>query len=168
MAKQNNQAHVHLQWLVDSRAANQKSALTLLRILDNNIEKIRKNKEHSTRAQLLVAVCFSLWRAAFLADKTGVRETVLQHAQDFLGKMLADNAITYPQDRASKEWTFNYYMNNAKDSLLLLSKQWPNIKDILSAYKKVSKNSTLSRRRWDRHQLAFECAVTSFKNDLDG
>lgn len=166
MAKTDNLEYEHLQWLVNSRTANQKSALSLHLVLEENSQAIKKSKELSTKAQILVAVCFSLWRAAFLADKTGIREAVLQDARAFLGKMLTDNAITYPQDRASREWTFNYYMNSAKDSLLNLADEWPAIEHTLSASRKASKGTTVSSRRWDRHQAAFEIAVSAFENEL--
>lgn len=159
--------HEHLQWLVNSRTANQHSALRLLVLLDTHSETIKKNKDYSTKAQLLVAVCFSLWRAAFLADKTGKREAVFQDARAFLGKMLMDNAITYPQDRASREWTFNYYMNSAKDCLLILARDWPAVENDFSVHKKVVKGTTAPRRRWDRHQKAFETAVKSFQKALE-
>jgi hypothetical protein len=114
---------VHLAWLVESRAINQRGALKLFRLLEKHPDKM-KSSDLSMVAQNLVAVCFSLWRAAFLADKTGTRHAVLQDARTFLGKMLTDNAITYPQDRSAREWTFNYYMNNAKDCLMHLSDRW--------------------------------------------
>lgn len=138
-----HQDHEHLQWLVNSRTANQRAALWLLGLLDNHSEAIKKSKDYSTKAQVLVAVCFSLWRAAFLADKTGKREAVFTGARSFLAKMLGDNAIAYPQDRASREWTFNYYMNSAKDCLLILAKDWPDVERDLSAYKKVVQEQPL-------------------------
>jgi hypothetical protein len=125
-----------------------------------------KSKELSQVAQNLVAVCFSLWRAAFLADKTGTRHAVLQDARTFSGKMLTDNAITYPQDRSAREWTFNYYMNGAKDCLMHLADRWEHIRTVLSRPRRVVKGTTAPQRRWNRHQEAFEAAVQSLENDL--
>ena len=166
MAKTDDLAFDHLQWLVNSRTSNQNASLALHLLLDKNFQKIKKSKELSTKAQVLVAVAFSLWRAAFLADKTGVREAVLQDARAFLAKMLTDNAITYPQDRASREWTFNYYMNSAKDCLLILSKDWPAVGQVLSASRRATKGTTASSRRWDRHQRALETAIAAFESEL--
>ena len=120
--KQDDLSLGHLGWLVKSRAANQLAALKLFKLFEKHPNKM-KGTELSRTAQRLVAVCFSLWRAAFLADKTGSRDAVFEDARTFLGKMLIDNAITYPQDRSAREWTFNYYMGNAKDGLVALSKR---------------------------------------------
>lgn len=101
----------HLTWLVESRYANQRAAVRFFNLFETHSTKVR-SKGFSTTSQRMVAVCFSLWRAAFLSDKTGKRSAVVDDAKTFLGKMLTDNAITYPQDRST--WTFNYYMVNAE------------------------------------------------------
>jgi hypothetical protein len=59
----------HLKWLVKSRAANQEAALGLFNLFEQYPEQL-KSAGLSRKAQSLVAACFSLWRAAFLADKT--------------------------------------------------------------------------------------------------
>lgn len=110
----------HLEWLVESRAVNQRASLKLFKLFEKYPGRM-KSKELSQAAQNFVGISFSLWRAAFLADKTGKRHAVFEDARAFLGKMLTDNAITYPQDRSAREWTFNYYMSNAKEGLLHLS-----------------------------------------------
>jgi hypothetical protein len=158
--KQDDLTPTHLEWLVESRSRNQRTALELFKLFESYPNRA-KSKTFNKTSQILVAVCFSLWRAAFLADKTGMRHAVFEDARAFLAKMLTDNAITYPQDRSAREWTFNYYMNNAKDGLLDLSNQWEEVKSVLSAHKKVRKGTTSSQRRWDRHQHAFEIAVKS-------
>lgn len=111
-------------------------------------------------------ILHSLWRAAFLADKTGKRHAVFEDARAFLGKMLTDNAITYPQDRSAREWTFNYYMSNAKEGLLHLSRRWKAVEKVLSMKQKVVRGTTSSQRRWDRHQRAFEAAVSFLEKEL--
>lgn len=112
-------------------------------------------------------MCFSLWRAAFLADKTGKRHAVVEHAKTFLGKMIIDNAITYPQDRNAREWTFNYYTDNAKGGLLTLAKRWNSVGAVLAAKRKVPKESTTSQRRWNRYDDAFENAVECLTAELE-
>jgi hypothetical protein len=155
----------HLKWLVESRSRNQRTALELFEIFET-YATIAKGKMFNSTSQILVAVCFSLWRAAFLADKTGQRHAVFKDARDFLARMLTDNAINYPQDRSAREWTFNYYMNNAKDGLLDLAKRWDEVRKVLSKYEKVRKGTNAPERRWDRHQNAFESAVRHFNADL--
>jgi hypothetical protein len=80
--------------------------------------------------------------------------------------MLTDNAIGYPQDRSAREWTFNYYMNNARDGLLNLPDRWSEVKSVLSAPKRVRKGTSAPERRWDRHQRAFEIAVAALAAEL--
>jgi hypothetical protein len=164
-SKTDNLTPEHLGWLVESRASNQRAALTLFKLIEKHPEKNR-SKEFLQRTQTLVAACFSLWRAAFLADKTGKRHAVLADAKAFLGKMLTDNAINYPQDRSAREWTFNYYVKNANDCLLELGKEWAKVSAVLSAPRKVVKGTTASSRRWDRHQRALEVAVECFEEAL--
>ena len=158
--------HTHLEWLIRSRESNQRASLQLHKLIHAHFEKIKGKKPLSVKAQVLTSVCFSLWRAAFLADKTGTHEATLKDLQAFLGKMLTDNAITYPQDRASREWTFNYYVEAAKSGLLILAKHWPAVSDTLSVKKKVTKGTTPAGRRWDRHQAALQVALEYFDQEL--
>jgi hypothetical protein len=161
----------HLAWLVQSRAANQKAALELFKLFERYPEKM-KSKALSRKSQSFVAACFSLWRAAFLADKTGLRSAVFEDAKAFLGKMLVDNAITYPQDRNAREWTFNYYMTTATEALLRLSEEWSQIDKALNepwtSIKKtiITSSSTAPQRRWDRTQYALSVAIACLQKHL--
>ncbi|WP_437309493.1 hypothetical protein [Sorangium sp. So ce388] len=106
----------HLTWAVEARARNQRSALRLLALFTTYRAKWISQRGART-AQNLLAVTFSLWRAAFLADKKATRAEVFDDAVEFLERLIADNAISYPQDRKSNEWTFNFYTKNAKAAL---------------------------------------------------
>lgn len=159
-------SHTHLEWLIRSREANQRASLQLHKLIEDYFDKIKKTKPLSIKAQVLTSICFSLWRAAFLADKTGTHEATIQHAHAFLGKMLTDNAITYPQDRASREWTFNYYMEAAKNGLLILAKTCPDVGAKLSEKKRTAKGTTAAGRRWDRHMAALQLALELFQTEL--
>lgn len=156
--KKDNLSPAHLAWLVASRTANQTTALKLFTLLNEHADTI-KRREFSSKAQGLVSVCFSLWRAAFLADKGTTRSEVLADARSFLGKMLVDNAITYPQDRNARGWTFNYYMNNATNELARLSEVWNQINVVLNEKLAKAAGLTPPQRRWNRTQKAFETAV---------
>lgn len=164
-SKKDNLTPEHLKWLVESRSANQHAALKLFSLFETYPERIN-GKMFSTTAQIMVAACFSLWRAAFLADKTGKRQAVVGDAKAFLGKMLTDNAITYAQDRSAREWTFNYYMNNAKAYLLRLPSDWKLEKIMLPRNSKKQKGETFSMTRWNRHQKAFEVALDFLADQL--
>ena len=37
----------------------------------------------------------------------------MTHCEEFLGTVIRDNAINFPQDRDTREWTVGYYLNNA-------------------------------------------------------
>lgn len=160
-------SHEHLEWLINSRARNQRSALSLHSLTEVHFEQIKKSLDNTKKSQILTAICFSLWRAAFLADKTGIRENTLNHVRAFLGKMLTDNAITYQQDRASREWTFNYYVNNARDNLQLLSRYWPDVEAMLLEKRKPKKGTSASGRRWDQYQDCLELALDDFRAELE-
>jgi len=132
----------HLKWSIESRAKNQASALRLLTLFQK-YESTWKTKKFSRAAQDLIAVSFSLWRAAFLAEKKGKRSFVFEHGRLFLEKVIEDNAISYPTDKGSLEWTFNYYTRNARSSLQELAKFW---KDVAPEYKGKKRNAA---ERWD-------------------
>ena len=157
-----------MAWLINSRARNQRSALSLHVLLEAHFVKIKTTVANTKKSQILTAICFSLWRAAFLADKTGIRENTIKDVRAFLGKMLTDNAITYQQDRASREWTFNYYVNNARENLQLLSSNyWPDVGDRLNEKRKVAKGTTAAGRRWDKYQDCLDLALSNFQRELE-
>lgn len=145
----------HLAWALKSRARNQITALKLL-VLFDQYEKYWKTKKLSRAAQDLSAIAFSLWRAAFLAEKTSKRGEVFAHAKIFLEKLIEDNMISYPQDKTSREWTFNYYTRNARHSLQNLATFWP---EVSPPYVGKKRNAT---DRWDYCQDLFEASVDKF------
>jgi len=146
----------HLEWAILARATNQKTCLKLLRLFDK-YSSLWKTKDRAAAAQDLVSVGFSLWRAAFLAEKTGLRSEVFSHGRQFLEKMIEDNAIAYVQDKSSREWTFNYYTRNARSSLQRLAFKWP---DAVSPYVNKARTPT---QRWDYCQQLFDEAVEGFE-----
>ena len=148
----------HLEWAIDSRTKNQKSCLKLLMLL-REYESFWKAKALSKAAQDLIAVAFSLWRAAFLADKTGKREEVLKHGVAFLEKVIETNSISFGQDKNSNEWTFNYYTKNARSSLTILARNW----DFLSPYEGGTRKAI---ERWDYCQALLDQALVKFESHL--
>lgn len=151
-----NEKHRHLEWAIAARAKNQICCLRLLRLLDDN-SAFWKTKKASRAAQELVAIAFSLWRAAFLAEKTGSREQVVKDARDFLAGLIEDNAISYPQDKKAREWTFNYYTRHAGYALEFLGDYWPGY---VTPYKKDTRNAI---ERWDYCQSLLDQAVEGFE-----
>lgn len=149
----------HLEWAIRSRAANQACSLKLLNLF-SDYPHIWKTKRYARAAQDLVAVAFSLWRAAFLADKSGRRSEVFSHGKSFLEKLIEDNAIAYVQDKNSREWTFNYYTRNARSSLQILARYWP---ETAPSYEGKKLGPTA---RWEYCQKLFEEAVAGFEKLL--
>lgn len=149
----------HLEWALASRSGNQTSSLKLLRLFYDH-EGAWKTQKLARAAQDLTAVAFSLWRAAFLADKTGRRIEVFNDGRKFLEKLIEDNSIAYVQDKASAEWTFNYYTRNARSSLEMLHKYWLGV---VPRYEGKKRNA---KERWDYcHQLLDE-AISGFESHL--
>ena len=144
----------HLEWAISSRARNQISCLNLLKLFEQH-EDFWKSKEASKAAQDLVAVAFSLWRAAFLAEKSGKRAEVFAHGRDFLRRIIEDNSIGYGQDKASLEWTFNYYTKTARSSLTILNRYWSEV----PVYKGLTRPA---RDRWDYCQTLLDESLTNF------
>ncbi len=146
----------HLQWAVESRARNQRCAVRLLGIF-LEYEDEWKTQRWARAAQDLLSVSFSLWRAAFLADKTAHRTAVFSDGVEFLERVIEDNAISYPQDRRCKEWTFNYYIRNARAALEVLAKHWP---DQVPQYESAKLSPT---NRWEYYQGVLDEAVARFE-----
>ena len=57
-----------LEWLVERRSTNQRSAPRLYRLIIENKDKFSNNQWRRSAAQKLLGVTFSLWRAVFLSD----------------------------------------------------------------------------------------------------
>ncbi|MFO3797899.1 MAG: hypothetical protein ACK8QZ_11570 [Anaerolineales bacterium] len=150
----------HLGWAIESRYRNQSCAVNLLGLFMEH-EELWKTQTWSRAAQDLLAVSFSLWRAAFLADKTAKRVAVFSHGTEFLEKVIEDNAISYVQDRKSNEWTFNYYTRNARAALETLHQYWP---EQVPTY--VGKKRT-PIERWDYCQEQLDQAVSSFRKKAE-
>jgi hypothetical protein len=111
-----NQSHnerVNLDWLVKRRNEIQETAFVLFD-LTSSVENRPLSKKHSLILQDLIGVTFSLWRGVFLAfDKTSDFGKPIKHARLFLKRIVETNNIAFIDDKNSKEWTANYYVDNA-------------------------------------------------------
>ena len=81
MIKEDTPTPTHLAWVIDGRARNQKTSLKLYELMKKYKRQIKKKR--SDEVQDLVAVSFSLWRAVFLADRTGQTEAKMTDAEIF-------------------------------------------------------------------------------------
>jgi hypothetical protein len=150
----------HLEWMIKGRAKNQQAALDLYELMKDHRQAI-EDKRLSSKAQDLAAVAFSLWRAVFLADRTGKTEAKMKDAEAFIGKMLTDNAIAFTQDRTAREWTFLYYLDNALYRLRECAEKWP---DIEPSRPPQSKRTIKSR--WEYANSAFRKAVKQLTREV--
>jgi hypothetical protein len=108
----------HLSWAIASRAAIQHTLLALYDCIHHHpADKSSFEYQHSL--DHLIGAAFSLWRAAFLADVYRDDVTVQESQKRFLAKVLADNAITFADDKANSHWSVGYYLENAKLRLSL-------------------------------------------------
>lgn len=146
----------HFQWLVDARHRNQTCSLKL-RMLLRDYEKRWKTRQHALSAQELLSVSFSLWRAVFLAEKTGKRSAVFDDGLKFIERVIEDNAIAYAQDKSMREWSFNYYTRAARYSLEFLHTNWPSV---CHAYVKATRTP---KERWEYCQELLETVVAAFQ-----
>jgi hypothetical protein len=133
--------------------------MKLMRLLTEHADQIKLRK-YDLFGQALVGVTYSLWRAAFLADKSGMREQSFQSAIRFLGTVIADNAINYTQDKQEREWTFNYYTNNVRYTMIKLAKDYP---DFVPKWKSKDRPPK-KRSRYGQDQLTE--TVQRFENAL--
>jgi hypothetical protein len=149
----------HLEWLVENRAANQRTSAKLYRLFKEYPKQV-SNRPFASQAQALVAIGFSLWRSAFLSDKTGLLSDTNEDAEWFLGELLLTNNIAFPQDRKAKDWTFNYYAANAKFRLEIYAANYPGDFELGQVTAKSPKD------RWKNLQHEFERAVEHFRLQL--
>ena len=103
---------IKMKWLVDNRIEIQKTAFNLYLLLPqvNGSAKLQTSLIH----QDLVGAFFCLWRGVFLAhEKSSDLGEPLEHAREFLKKVIDDNSITFGDDKKFKEWTANFYVDCA-------------------------------------------------------
>jgi hypothetical protein len=150
----------HAEWLVKNRGDNQVISAKLYRLLKSYPDQLN---EFADEVQMLVSVAFSLWRSAFLSDKTGLRVDTTKNAVIFLAEMIQNNAIAYGSERTAKDWTFNYYAANARYRLDALKEKWSDFDMPRLLPPKGQQNP---KNRWEYLQEAFCQSVNHFEDVL--
>jgi hypothetical protein len=153
----------HLKWLVESRKQNQEVSARLYELLT---PKFPKDAMLGYEAKTLVSVGFSLWRAAFLANKSGELGETNEHATYFLGEMLETNAIAFTQDKNARGFTFNYYLANVRFRLAEYKDDHPDFEVDQRLLKRGKLKKMKPTERWRAYQKAFENAVNHFEDRL--
>lgn len=97
----------HLKWLVERRFDIQRTLIALY-------ENVPASGDAADYMDDFIASAFSLWRAVFLAEVDRDWESVSKGQRDFLAKVIADNAISYADDKSTRAWSVAYYLDNAK------------------------------------------------------
>jgi hypothetical protein len=166
MPKKDDLTTEHISWLVHGRSRNQEISLKLFLIMKYNDEVIKSQFHLSDIAQSLAGACFSLWRAVFLSDVSETSQIVVavDDATAFLGGLILHNMVAYPQDRNARDWSFLYYVNNARYRLESISK---GNKQILP-HKFVSETVGFESPKdcWSYYQDALDVAVRNFEKAL--
>ncbi len=129
-------------------------------------DKCWKDDTLGYEAKTLASIAFSLWRAAFLADKTGALAETNKHTKYFLGEMLATNAINFAQDRKGRGFTFNYYLANVRFRLLEYKHDNSDFEVDDHLLEKGKLNHMKPAERWSAYQRAFTAAVRHFQDRL--
>lgn len=162
MSKEDDLSAGHLSWLVKSRSRNQDASLYLYLVMKDNSEVIGADWDLLDTAQGLIAASFSLWRAVFLSDITEGMEATVSDAQAFLGNLILHNMVAYPQDRNTRDWTFMYYVNNARYRMETISNIRPHILTAALAGTdlEVAHNA---KDYWTFYQNALEIAVRNLE-----
>jgi hypothetical protein len=69
---------------------------------------------HRDAFQLLVGAAFSLWRAIFLTEAEREWPSLSEDMENFLFKVITDNAIAFGDDKKFNAWTVGYYLGSAQ------------------------------------------------------
>jgi hypothetical protein len=121
-----------LQWRIDRRALVQALLFDLWSFLDRHSEFWQGPDDFWHMMNRLVAIGFSLWRAAFLTDASGERKEIQSQTKEFIEKVLTHNAITFADDHKMSELTMLYYNNNARYRLERMVRHNPNLAQLPS------------------------------------
>ena len=157
-AKSDDRSEAHLQWLVENRSLNQKVTLELYIAIKRNSDTINSDMRYALLAQELAAIAFSLWRAVFLSDLTEDVEKQMIDVETFLANLVSHNSIGYPQDRNAREWTFQYYLGDARQRLLSVASRPPTI----IAVDDIETEAHSAKEDWSIAQRALAKAVQRF------
>jgi hypothetical protein len=104
----------NVKWAIGARHRSQKLLLALSTFDDNSCDG-RAESPEAELFSILVAVAYSLWRAAFLADApTRTWPQALSDARKLLQNVLRTNTITFVTEHNLQGWTAGFYLKNAK------------------------------------------------------
>ena len=94
-----------------------------------------------------------------MSDLTEEVEKQIIDVQTFLGTLISHNAIAYQQDRISREWSFQYYLSNARERLLNIARQGS--LTVLEV-NEVDREARSAKEDWEIAESALKKAVERF------
>jgi hypothetical protein len=153
-----------LEWLVENRSRNQQSALEVYKIIERENKKLSRSRRHRAFAHCLLGICFSLWRAVFLANLKQDKGALLKDATSFLRELIETNNISFQTDVRNKEWSFRYYVQNARDRLKYLNASFSHKK--LSFDLPGESVGKTPQEWWEAHQDSLDDAIKAFDHLL--
>lgn len=163
MKRPSNFTGEHFSWLVEGRSQNQRSTLALYQLIEDYEDAIAQNLVLHAVAQSLAAVAFSLWRAVFLSDLTGAAGDQLIDLKLFLQSLIAHNTVLYQTDFSTREWSFQYYLDNATYRLRQLGK----LSDGgAAAVGSADADKLQPKDDWSNAQAALDLAIANFAKAL--
>lgn len=163
------------RWLVRQRSRNQKFLLELCSFERKCADELARDRRARTVFHLLVGAGFSLWRAVFLADPETSVHVLSKHAREFLETLIADNTITYTEDKNRRTWTAGYYLNNAyyrvQEAINAIAKESKAIRsqEAIRRFCKSRRRSMVSTNRhhaWEHAHNAAALVLTRLKARL--
>jgi hypothetical protein len=163
MSKSDDFSPEHLQWLVYSRSDNQNATLRLYSVIKRHEKIFANNIYLQSLAQELAAVAFSLWRAVFLSDLSGNEQNRMIDVDAFLQSLIAHNTISYVTDYRSREWTFPYYIKNARFRLAEICQNAPT----LLSEQDLPQAPDTEKEEWTATQTALTRAVERFEQVVE-
>jgi hypothetical protein len=89
----------------------------------------------------------------------------MSHVEDFLKTLISTNAIAFQQDRGSREWSFPYYLKNARNRLLDIARQGPfemlNVNDIDIPARSAKEDWTIAHEALSKAVARFAVITTA-------
>lgn len=159
------------EWLVPRRSEIQAEHLRLLKIMRARKEFLSKIRYNQAMTALVTGIGFSLWRAVFIAEnKKG--QSVFDDAEDFLGKIILDNAIMYKDDK--NDYSFGYYTESARASLIEFCRLLPpafrkgKLADMVERLADKSFFDLKNRMKYERLLSVYKQALTTFEWYAEG
>jgi hypothetical protein len=111
----------YTDWLIESRHKVQRLMADLYNFSKQHPALAERENSDRLVYGHLVAIAFSLWRAAFLADKSRDWSDVFPNLEKALEKLITDNSFLYPDEKASGSWSVTYYLQNARLRIFYLT-----------------------------------------------